>query len=226
MADDEDSTAAERKATARAVKREKLRQWREANPDKAKQYYRTAKANGTHNKPRTDAQRARATELMRIKRAKGDTRTPEQRQRDIDRSKAWMAANKETKRKAWRAAKQKRLRETASDWWIRNREKILPRLKQYRNEHRDYFRAKAASRRRAPGTHTAADIAEIRKLQKNRCAYCKTSLSKSYRVDHHMPIAKGGTNDRKNLQLLCHPCNAKKHAKHPVDFAQQIGLLL
>ena len=28
-----------------------------------------------------------------------------------------------------------------------------------------------------------------------------------------MPVSKGGTNDKENLQLLCRPCNRSKGAK-------------
>ena len=40
------------------------------------------------------------------------------------------------------------------------------------------------------------------------------------------PLALGGSNDKANLQLLCPTCNAKKSAKHPIDFMQSRGLLL
>ena len=40
------------------------------------------------------------------------------------------------------------------------------------------------------------------------------------------PLARGGTNQRTNLQLLCPPCNLSKSAKDPIDFMQSRGFLL
>lgn len=99
--------------------------------------------------------------------------------------------------------------------------------------HRLYKKAKRARgkarRRGAAGSHTAADIKLIYKAQKGRCAYfavCRTGLGHDYHEDHIIPIALGGTNDASNIQLTCPACNWSKHASHPVDFAQRIGLLV
>lgn len=41
-----------------------------------------------------------------------------------------------------------------------------------------------------------------------KCVYCQSK--KLLEVDHIIPIAKGGTDDRENLQTLCRPCNRRK----------------
>lgn len=79
----------------------------------------------------------------------------------------------------------------------------------------------------AAGTFTPEDVAEIRKLQRNKCAYCRVSLSKAIvHIDHIVSLSRGGSNHRRNLQLLCQPCNNRKHAKDPIVFARQLGKLL
>lgn len=52
--------------------------------------------------------------------------------------------------------------------------------------------------------------------QKNKCAYCGVKVNRIHghkrqaTLDHIYPKSLGGTNDLKNLQVLCHDCNNKK----------------
>lgn len=88
-------------------------------------------------------------------------------------------------------------------------------------------RNRRARVKKAPGSHTAADIAAIATAQRHRCAYCPATIKpKTWEVDHITPIAKGGGNGPSNLQLLCRPCNRSKSAKDPLVFAREKGLLL
>lgn len=90
-------------------------------------------------------------------------------------------------------------------------------------------RTKTRNRRaaaRTRGTHSAADVKAIYAEQKGKCAYCRRVVGSEYHVDHVMPIKLGGMNDRSNLQITCCDCNVRKGARHPVDFAQSIGLLI
>jgi 5-methylcytosine-specific restriction endonuclease McrA len=86
--------------------------------------------------------------------------------------------------------------------------------------------ASRAKRKMAAGRFTKADIAEIMKLQGGKCAYCAKSVLKKRHIDHIMPIALGGTNQRANLQILCPSCNRHKHSAHPIDFARSLGRLI
>lgn len=55
-------------------------------------------------------------------------------------------------------------------------------------------------------------------LQRNnhQCQSCgKKNTEARLNIDHIIPLAKGGSNDLSNLQVLCSPCNQKK--KHHFD---------
>lgn len=89
-------------------------------------------------------------------------------------------------------------------------------------------RVKASARRALQrgngGKFTTQDIERLRKIQKDCCAECKKR--KRLTVDHIIPLSRGGTNDPRNLQLLCGSCNSQKSHKDPIAWAQENGRLL
>ena len=140
------------------------------------------------------------------------------KERELARGAAWRAANPE-KEKARTAA-----------YRANNKEKDAARKALYTKQNPDVVRA-IASRRRArvrgaEGTHSSEDIQKLFSLQRGLCAVCQTDISGKNHVDHVMPLALGGTNDKTNLQLLCPTCNHSKSSKHPIDFMRQKGFLL
>lgn len=87
--------------------------------------------------------------------------------------------------------------------------------------------ARRALEKGCGGRHSAADLSNILKAQGHKCGYCRADLRKTKKhLDHIVPLALGGSNDRTNLQYLCAPCNLSKGAKDPIVFAQERGLLL
>lgn len=78
----------------------------------------------------------------------------------------------------------------------------------------------------ASGSFSADDVAEIVKSQRGKCAYCRTKVGSKYHLDHIVALARGGTNDRRNLQALCPTCNLAKAARDPIDHARSLGMLL
>lgn len=55
---------------------------------------------------------------------------------------------------------------------------------------------------------------------------CGCALGDDFHRDHRVALANGGDNDITNIELLCGPCNQRKHAKDPVRWAQENGRLL
>jgi 5-methylcytosine-specific restriction endonuclease McrA len=88
------------------------------------------------------------------------------------------------------------------------------------------LRALKSRRRKALGVHTAAEVREIWRLQRGRCAICGKKLLSGYHVDHITPLAGGGENGRHNLQLTHGECNRRKGAKDPIAHRQQAGFLI
>jgi 5-methylcytosine-specific restriction endonuclease McrA len=161
-------------------------------------------------------------------------------------------ANKErvnARSKAWREANSERQREFEINYRKSNPEKRKASCAAYRakpgiiekerearkiwaSKNKIHLAAESANRRaqkkRAGGFYSAADIAALKKSQKSKCAYswCKKSLQGGFHVDHIKPLSLGGSNEPRNLQLLCPNCNLRKNAKDPVTFAQENGLLI
>lgn len=134
------------------------------------------------------------------------------------RVRAWFVKNSDRRRRnhaEWRKANIEHCRAVKAAWNRRNPEKG-----------RMYEATRRAAKAKAGGHFTVSDIVEIKLLQRTRCAACRRSIRKVYHIDHIIPLARGGSNYRSNLQLLCQPCNNKKHAKDPIDFMRSLGRLL
>lgn len=192
--------------------REKLRKRYWSNPEKARQRWRGA------------YEKHRETILANAKAAYWADPV-KQRERRKAFYRTWEANSEST-----RIANCKR----ANDWYYSHKEHASRTRSAWKAANKDRVisdvRARKARQRGAPGSFTSTSVREIMKLQKGRCAYfsfCRQriSLANCHR-DHILPLTLGGTNYRKNIQLTCAACNLKKHARHPIEFANRLGMLL
>lgn len=136
--------------------------------------------------------------------------------------------------KAYREKNKEAIAEKAKEYRAKNPEKLKVMSKLWRDSNKDRVSASKRNRRAAirgaPGTHSGADIENLLSRQKRRCANCLCSLrgigKSNVHVDHIQPIAKGGSNDKYNLQILCKSCNLSKGSIDPGLWAKKNGRLL
>lgn len=126
--------------------------------------------------------------------------------------------------------KKEREYESARKYREKNSEVVKFRSHKWYSENKDRHavlgRNYRARKNSVGGTHTAADIANLLEKQKGKCAWCLISFgTEKPTVDHYIPLARGGSNDVKNLRLLHKSCNSRKSSKDPVDFGLKHGLL-
>lgn len=191
--------------------REYMREWRARNPERHRARVKAWRL-ANLEKHRERCRRYRARQRLR--------RLQEAAERAPDREAAKQATR--LRRKA-----------AAAKYYRENRERYLARSKVWREanpeRYRELLRAwKQANRAKvnARKIRSAVQLRErLLKIQRGRCAYCRTRLIESH-IDHIEPISRGGSNSRKNLQLTCPACNMAKGARSPIEFARSLGRLL
>jgi len=160
-------------------------------------------------------------------------RAPEKYKKEAVKARArimeWRKANPEENRKRNRRSAQKHPG-TGRDWEKSNRAKRRRQHSEWCKNHPIYVKVKGqrkrARKRQAEGSHTAADVRRILKMQRGKCAYCRRKLGPDFHVDHIVALAKGGSNYPSNIQLTCGFCNCSKRDADPIEYAASRGLLL
>ena len=138
-----------------------------------------------------------------------------------------------------------KFREKTRRYKMENKDKTLSALRRWRRTNKEAVKQYNAEWRRnnpaAASVHannrrarvrnvggfiTKKDVADLLESQRGRCTYCSKKVGDNFHVDHIIPVSKGGQNSKGNIQICCPTCNQRKHAKDPIDFAQELGLLI
>lgn len=117
-------------------------------------------------------------------------------------------------------------------WAENNKDKISIYQKKWKKNNpdkmKDKYRRHAHARRPSSnGGKLSSGLSQrLFKIQKGKCACCGISLKNGFHMDHIVPLALGGKNEDRNIQLLLPACNMKKSAKHPNDYMREMGYLI
>lgn len=148
---------------------------------------------------RQESQECRATRLER------------QRQRN----RAWKAKNKDKVREyTARTTAQNTARHER--WRRANPERFKVHI----------FASNHKRRQQKKGGMTGGETKAWFDAQKKVCHWCGANCADLPTIDHVAPLSKGGEHVVRNLVIACKPCNSRKHAKDPIEWAQMNGKLL
>ena len=133
---------------------------------------------------------------------------------------------KERKR-VYRESNRSSILQYSRDYYAANRDKA----REYYIENVDTYRGHKHRRRARLANATSDDwkASEVFESVDWKCFYCGVDVVQPNRVelgyqkneaqaDHFTPLAKGGTNERKNIVCSCGRCNLSKNDKNPFEF--------
>jgi hypothetical protein len=211
-------------------KREYLRQYREANRERLNK--RDAERYAANRDEERTKNRARYAANPAPYKARAKAWQAANAQITIDRATEWNKANPE-KRKAihrkYTVTHPEKKQENCRLHRERHPEFHKKRLIEWRKlnpaKNREYVANRRARTVGSGGNITADQIAELYDRQKGKCAGCRQSVGDDFHLDHVMPLALGGAHSIENAQILCALCNQRKHAKHPDQWAAELGRL-
>lgn len=137
------------------------------------------------------------------------------------RQKEYVEKNREkyeSRQKAYRVKHSEHLAQKSREWLKNNKERANQRQKLYYEQNPEIF-ANGRTRRREREKGSSLSKGLFTKLlqeQGEKCPGCLTKISRrNAHIDHFLPLSLGGKHEDSNIQLLCGPCNLRKHATHP-----------
>jgi len=110
-----------------------------------------------------------------------------------------------------------RIREQNRGYYLQNREQIIARVKAWRHKNPSKLRDQIVRRQVRKLNAPVVEIIDrdaIIERDKSTCYLCGRVLMKSeVRLDHVIPLSRGGPHTADNLRVACNSCNCKKATK-------------
>ena len=129
-------------------------------------------------------------------------------------SRKWKEENPEKIKKARKKCYDKN-KEKYKKYYLENKEKIKARIGKWQRNNPEKRREFKLKRRGydnpKKGVVNRIVNENIFKYGIITCEKCKKECRDNYNVDHIIPVSKNGTNECKNLQILCAHCNQVKY---------------
>ena len=141
------------------------------------------------------------------------------RTEQINYLKEYRIKNKEIlkqKRRDYIKRKPELIKKLARDFYYKNIEKERSIKRIRRHQRRQLISGSVEN-------HSAGDIANLLISQKYECVGCRKDIKNYFEIDHIVPLIKGGSNGKDNIQLLCMPCNRSKGTKDNTEFMKLKG---
>jgi len=172
---------------------ERVHQWNEANPNKARERVHQWQIDNP-DKTRENKQR-----WYESNRDKERERLQQYYQANLDKVRERV--------RQWQKANPDKTRERKCLWYKANPDKV-----------REFSHRRRARKLNAEGSHTAEELKAQYKRQKGRCYWCGDKLKGEYHADHVIPLTKGGSDYISNIVCACPVCNLSKHDKLPHEW--------
>lgn len=142
---------------------------------------------------------------------------------EVDRVRAWRAANPTKKRALDARDRVSRKAQRAlydAQWRAANPERVKAwhkrckagRMALIRQENKNY----RARRKGAVGAHSLRDVQRLFRRFGGSCFYCRTASATT--VDHVIPLSRGGSNSIGNIVPACLSCNSRKNARTVMEW--------
>jgi hypothetical protein len=208
----------ERNRRYRERHKERLRERRQQNRDKKREQ------NRQYRESHKEECKERSREYYRKHRDQIKANTRQWRITNSERVKAVKSKHYQKNKERWRIYGKERYKE--------HKEQIKKRVKQWNTKpHGKSLRRIYATHRQARKRANAsiqdriailAYYKFVRTAERIKCHWCKQLIKRvDRRIDHIIPLAKGGPHLAINLCCACKNCNASKHARLPEEISQQ-----